>query len=100
MHEFEFTLPYGYQDEYGDLHQVGRMRLATARDEIEVWQTLQTSNQAYLPIILMSRVVTALGTLPAHLLGPNLFENLYAADMAYLSELYLQLNSPPEVRMG
>lgn len=100
MHEFEFTLPYGYQDELGNLHQVGRMRLATARDEIEAWQTLQNSNQAYLPIILMSRVVTALGTLPPYALQPALFENLYAADMAYLGELYLQLNSPPEVRIG
>ena len=96
MYEFEFTLPWGYQDEYGYLHQTGRMRLATARDEIEAWQELQNSNQAYLPVILLTKVVTQLGTIPAHLLGPHVFENLYAADMAYLSEMYLQLNSPPE----
>ena len=32
--EFEFTLPLGYQDDEGNLHREGVMRLATAADEI------------------------------------------------------------------
>lgn len=32
--EFAFTLPVGYLDGDGTLHREGRMRLATARDEI------------------------------------------------------------------
>ena len=32
--EHEFTLPFGYVDEHGNLHKDGVMRLATAGDEI------------------------------------------------------------------
>ena len=36
MHmEVAFTLPRGYVDPAGSVHREGRMRLATARDEIE-----------------------------------------------------------------
>ena len=33
--EVPFTLPMGYVDGNGNVHREGRMRLATARDEIE-----------------------------------------------------------------
>ena len=33
--EYEFTLPRGYVDRNGEVHRTGRMRLATARDELE-----------------------------------------------------------------
>lgn len=32
--EFTFQLPKGYQDEAGQMHRDGAMRLATAMDEI------------------------------------------------------------------
>jgi hypothetical protein len=32
--EFDFALPRGYLDSSGELHREGRMRLATAGDEI------------------------------------------------------------------
>ena len=32
--EFEFTLPKGYVDSSGEVHKHGKMRLATAADEI------------------------------------------------------------------
>ena len=64
--EFAFTLPRGYLDESGDVHREGTMRLATARDEILPLRDPRVQgNEAYLSVILLSRVVTALGTLPS-----------------------------------
>lgn len=89
---FEFTLPWGYLDEAGQVHQHGRMRLALARDEIEAMhQAQQRGNVAYLPIYLLARVVLQVGTVTT--INPSVIENLYAADLAYLSEFYLQLNT-------
>ncbi len=99
MHtEFEFTLPRGYVDESGQLHRNGRMRLATAVDEIEAVEHPKVQEkESYLPVLLLGRVVTQLGTLPA--VGPRIIAQLYAADFAYLQDLYLRLNSPEPVWM-
>ena len=89
--EFEFSLPIGYVDQDGALHKEGVMRLATAMDEIAPLRDLRVrSNQAYLAIILLARVVVRLGTIPN--ISTNVIENLYAADLAYLQTLYRQIN--------
>jgi hypothetical protein len=89
--EFEFTLPKGYIDGQGNLHRQGVMRLATAMDEIAPLRDLRVrSNQAYLVIVLLSRVIVKLGTLPQVTTG--VIENLFAADLAYLQALYRQIN--------
>ena len=89
--EFEFTLPRGYVDQDGNLHRHGRMRLATAMDEIAPLRDLRVrSNQAYLVIILLSRVITKLGNLPA--INTGVIENLFAADLAYLQAFYRRIN--------
>jgi hypothetical protein len=89
--EFEFTLPRGYVDQDGNLHRHGRMRLATAMDEIVPLRDLRVrSNQAYLVIILLSRVITKLGNLPA--INTGVIENLFAADLAYLQAFYRRIN--------
>ncbi len=89
--EFEFTLPRGYVDRDGTLHQEGRMRLATAMDEITPLRDPRVhNNQAYLVIILLSRVITRLGTLPA--ITTDVVENLFAADLAYLQAFYRRIN--------
>lgn len=89
--EFEFTLPRGYVDRDGNIHRTGRMRLATALDEIAPLRDPRVhSNQAYLIIILLSRVITQLGTLSA--ITPEVVENLFAADMAYLQAFYRRIN--------
>jgi hypothetical protein len=89
--EFEFTLPRGYLDRDGNLHRDGRMRLATALDEIAPLRDPRVhANQAYLVIILLSRVITKLGTLPS--VTPEIVENFFAADMAYLQALYRRIN--------
>ena len=64
--DIPFTLPRGYVDASGLVHRPGRMRLATALDEIEAYQDPRVqSNEAYLPVVLFSRVVVQLGSLPA-----------------------------------
>ncbi len=89
--EFPFTLPMGYVDPEGTMHKQGVMRLATAYDEIVPLKDPRVhSNQAYLLIILLSRVVTKLGTL--EYVNPKVIEGLFAADLAYLQDLYRRLN--------
>ncbi len=89
--EFEFDLPMGYVDRDGNLHKSGTMRLATAMDEIAPLRDPRVrGNQAYLVIVLLSRVVTQLGTLPQITTG--VVENLFAADLAYLQTLYRRIN--------
>ncbi|MGD2207085.1 MAG: phage tail assembly protein [Anaerolineae bacterium] len=89
--EFEFTLPKGYVDEEGNVHQEGTMRLATAIDEIAPMRDPRVKvNEAYLTIILLSRVITRLGTL-RHI-NPRVIENLFSADFAYLQDFYRQIN--------
>ena len=85
--EFEFTLPLGFVDKEGNLHREGIMRLATAADEILPLKDSRVEiNRAYLIIILLSRVVTKLGSLDQ--INPKIMENLYSADLSYLQEFY------------
>ena len=89
--EFEFTLPQGYIDKGGNLHREGTMRLATALDEIAPLRDPRVrENQAYLVVILLSRVVTRLGNLPS--VSAYEIENLFSGDLAHLQRLYRQIN--------
>lgn len=89
--EHEFTLPFGYVDEDGNLHREGVMRLATAADEILPLKDPRVqANQAYLVVILLSRVITKLGSVSQ--VTPKVVEGLYATDLAYLQELYNRIN--------
>lgn len=89
--EYPFVLPMGYADEDGNLHREGTMRLATAGDEILPLKDPRVqSNPAYLVIILLSRVVTQLGSV-SHI-NPKVIESLFAADLAYLQNLYNEIN--------
>jgi hypothetical protein len=89
--EFEFTLPLGYVDREGNVHKHGTMRLATAMDEITPLSDLRVqSNDAYLVIVLLTRVITRLGDLRQ--VNTSVIENLFAADLAYLQEFYRQIN--------
>jgi hypothetical protein len=97
--EFEFRLPRGYMAELGQVHSTGRMRLATAMDEIESLQDPRVqANEAYLPVLLLSRVVVQLGELSA--VTTQVIEGLFASDMAYLEDLYQRVNSPEYVVLG
>ncbi|SDJ22298.1 hypothetical protein SAMN04487926_13816 [Paraburkholderia steynii] len=90
--EVEFELPKGYVDESGALHRRGVMRLATAADEILPLRDPRVQqNEAYVAVIVLSRVITRLGALQD--IHTGLIEGLFAADFAYLQRLYEELNS-------
>jgi hypothetical protein len=89
--EHDFTLPAGFVDEDGSLHRDGTMRLATAADEIlPLSDPRVKQNPAYLSLILLSRVVTRLGTLDR--ITPKTMEGLFAADLAHLQDFYNSIN--------
>jgi len=89
--EFEFTLPCGYLDEDGTLHREGVMRRATAADEIQPLKDPRVvKNPAYLVVILLARVVTRLGSVEQ--INPKVIESLFATDLAFLQNLYNQVN--------
>ena len=93
--EYDFTLPKGYIDRHGTLHREGRMRLATAADEIMPLRDPRVkANPAYLTVIVLSRVVTRLGTLEE--LSPPVIEGLFVEDLAYLQGLYRRINGEEE----
>jgi hypothetical protein len=89
--EYTFSLPCGYADEMGTLHRDGVMRLATTRDEVEpLGDPRVQRNQAYLSVLLLSRVVSQLGEVTN--VTPEVIEGLYSADFIYLQDLYVRIN--------
>lgn len=93
--EFEFVLPRGYVDASGTLHKKGKMRLATAMDEIAPLRDPRVrANQAYLVIILLSRVITELGTVD--IVDTGVIENLFSADLGFLQDFYRKINEIAE----
>ena len=90
--EFAFTLPRGFVDGERVVHRDGTMRLATARDEIMPQKDPRVrDNEAYLTVILLSRVITRLGSITQ--ITPNTIEGLFASDLAFLQDLYRRVNS-------
>ncbi len=89
--EVDFELPKGYVDADGTLHRTGVMRLATAADEIYPLKDPRVQNwPAYLIVLLLARVVTRLGTLPA--VNAGVIEALFSEDLAHLQDLYNTVN--------
>jgi hypothetical protein len=99
--EFAFTLPKGYVDGDGVLHRQGTMRLATARDEIEPLRDSRVSgaDDPYLTILVIARVISSLGTLRQ--ITPHEVEGLFAADLAFLQDLYgiINFGDPADVEV-
>ncbi|MFR5601843.1 MAG: phage tail assembly protein [Lachnospiraceae bacterium] len=90
--EYDFVLPRGYLDKDGILHKEGTMRLANAADEILPLKDPRVQqNPGYLSIILLARVITRLGSLPA--VDTRVVENLFTMDLAYLQDLYQRINT-------
>jgi hypothetical protein len=95
--EFAFELPRGYVDDTGAVHRDGTMRLATARDEILPLRDPRVrDNESYLTVLLLSRVVTELGTLSE--VTPAVIEGLFASDLAFLQDLYRRVNQEGHTR--
>ena len=90
--EFAFTLPRGYVDAQGEVHREGVMRLATVMDEIApLGDPRVRANQAYLAVVLLSRVITRLGALPE--VREETIEGLFSSDMVYLQAMYERINA-------
>jgi len=95
--EFAFALPRGYVDASGTVHREGTMRLATARDElIPLRDDRVRENSAYLTVVLLARVITRIGTITD--IHAGIVENLFAADLAFLQDLYRRVNTEGHTR--
>ncbi|MEO1377930.1 MAG: phage tail assembly protein [Cyanobacteria bacterium J06635_10] len=89
--EFNFILPKGLLDTEGKIHRQGVMRLATAKDELYVQKDRRIHQEpAYKVFLMLSRVIVSLGEL--NTLTPELLENLFIHDLAYLREFYNRIN--------
>jgi hypothetical protein len=67
------------------------MRLATAFDEVDAMRDPRVrANEAYLSILLLSRVLNRLGALAP--VPAEVVERLFSADFVYLQELFVHLN--------
>lgn len=89
--EYDFELPKGYIDENGDIHKKGKMRLATAADEILPLRDPRVQqNPGYLTIILLARVIVKLEGIT--MVDGRLIESLFTADLSYLQDLYQRIN--------
>ena len=90
--EYAFTLPRGLVDSAGTVHKDGVMRLATARDEIAPLRDPRVrDNEAYLTVLLLSRVVTSLGDLDQ--VTPGVVEGMFATDLSFLQDHYRRINT-------
>ncbi|MEO0824112.1 MAG: hypothetical protein AAFY67_00430 [Cyanobacteria bacterium J06642_9] len=97
--EFEFTLPTGYVDDVGQVHQAGIMRRSRAMDEILPMQDPRVqANPAYATVIILARVIVRLGTIAE--VTPQHIENMFASDLGYLQMLYRQINSSENSQTG
>jgi hypothetical protein len=97
--EFDFTLPRGYVDSNGQVWNQGSMRLATAKDEINTLGDPRVqANPAYMPVLLLTRVLTNLGELKE--ITTQVVEELFASDLVYLEDLYIRLNCAETVLLG
>ncbi|MFJ8825938.1 hypothetical protein ACIREE_29740 [Streptomyces sp. NPDC102467] len=95
--EFDFELPRGYVDEAGTVHRHGAMRLATARDELRPQIDLRVKeNPAYLSVVLLSQVITRIGTITD--VHAGIVERMYATDVAFLQDFYRRVNSEGHTR--
>ncbi len=97
---YEFTLPKGYVDGSGEVHRRGKMRLATAVDEISATRDPRVlSNPSYLTIVVLGKVITELEGLT--MVTPNVIEKLFTADLAFLQDMYQKINDvePPTMKV-
>ena len=91
--EYDFTLPFGFVGEDGTLHKDGKMRMATAADEIyPLREPRVQQNQDYLIIAILARVVTKLGVLSDSSVTEDVIERLFVQDLTYLQDLYNRIN--------
>lgn len=97
---YDFELPRGYMDSGGELHRRGKMRLATAADEISATRDPRVlSNPSYLTVVVLSKVIIELEGLET--VTTTNIERLFTADLAFLQDMYQKINDiePPVMKM-
>lgn len=88
---YEFELPRGLMDAKGELHRKGKMRLATAGDELRAARDPRViGNPAYLTMVVLSYVITELEGFSA--VTATDLERLFTADLAFLQDMYDTIN--------
>lgn len=96
---YDFELPKGFVDQQGVIHKRGKMRLATAGDEIAATRDPRVlSNPSYLTIVVLAAVITELEGLDA--VVPSTVERFFTADLAFLQDMYQRINNvePPTMQ--
>ena len=97
--DFPFELPHGFRDPDGTLHRHGVMRMSTAYDEIAPLKDARVQgNPGYLVLILLSRVITRLGSMEH--INPKLLEGLLSGDLMFLQDLYRRINETGHSRLA
>ena len=97
---YDFTLPRGYVDDSGAVHRKGKMRLATARDEISATRDPRVlANPSYLTVVILSYVITSLEGVEG--VSATLIERLFTSDLAFLQDMYTRINDiePPKMKV-
>ena len=97
---FDFELPKGFVDNAGNLHKRGKMRLATAGDEISATRDPRVlSNPSYLTIVILAAVITELEGVDVVM--PSTVERFFTADLAFLQDMYQRINNvePPTMQV-
>ncbi len=95
---YPFRLPKGYLDGEGTLHREGQMRLATAGDELSALRDPRVkADESFMNILLLSRVVTSLGTLRE--ITPAVMEGLFVGDLEFLQNMYDTINRADSPRI-
>lgn len=88
---YDFELPRGYVDSAGEVHRRGRMRLATAGDEIAATRDPRVlANPSYLTVVVLSKVIVELEGVEN--IAPNIVERFFTADLAFLQDMYQRVN--------
>lgn len=98
---YDFELPKGYVDSEGEIHWRGKMRLATAGDEISATKDPRVlGNPSYLTVVLLSRVIVELEGM--EVIAPTTIERLFTADLAFLQDMYQRINDvePPVMQVA
>ena len=97
---YDFELPKGFVDNKGVVHKRGKMRLATAGDEIAATRDPRVlSNPSYLTIVVLASVITELEGVDA--VVASTVERFFTADLAFLQDMYQRINNvePPTMRV-
>ena len=96
--EFEFKLPKGLIDANGELHDQGKMKLLTAKDELIVQDLSNRDRNTDLVFLLLAQAIVKLGTLNQVI--PQQLEQLFLPDFFYLQDLFSQLQPQNRNTLG